>query len=185
MPFNSTIKPKHCKCSPECTLWPSIGYAGFNSSHAPQAMIDEKKKKKTNSDKVKRSLSQLKNLKQNKEGVEREKEKRSELSEWFLERRKEMQGVCAECGKTTNRHSDKYFSWSVCHVVPKSLIKSVATHEHNWIELCQLHHQTFDSTFDKAASMMCFGEVYQKFQLFKNLIPPEELRKVNPHLLKE
>ena len=95
-----------------------------------------------------------------------------------------MTGVCTECGKTTSKHNDKYYKWSICHIVPKSLIKSVATNEFNWIELCQQHHQEYDNTFDRAAAMMCFGEVKQKFQLFKHLIPPEELRKVNPHLLK-
>ena len=108
----------------------------------------------------------------------------AELDRWFKDRRKEMVGVCTECGKTTSKHNDKYYKWSICHIVPKSLIKSVATNEFNWIELCQQHHQEYDNTFDRAAAMMCFGEVKQKFQLFKHLIPPEELRKVNPHLLK-
>lgn len=106
-----------------------------------------------------------------------------ELDNWFKERRKEMIGYCVECGKTTSKHNDKYYKWSICHIVPKSLIPSVATNEYNWVELCQQHHQEMDNTFDKAAAMMCFGEVKMKFLIFKNLIPPEELRKVNPHLL--
>lgn len=105
------------------------------------------------------------------------------LRQWFMDRRKDMTGVCIECGKTTCKNDDKYYKWSIAHIVPKSLIKSVATNEWNWVELCQQHHQEYDNTFDRAAAMMCFGEVKQKFQLFKHLIPPEELRKVNPHLL--
>lgn len=105
------------------------------------------------------------------------------LDAWFKERRKEMVGVCTECGKTTSKNNDKYYKWSICHIVPKSLIPSVATNEYNWIELCQQHHQEFDNTFDRAAAMMCFGEVKMKFQIFQKLIPPQELRKVNPHLL--
>lgn len=105
------------------------------------------------------------------------------LDNWFKERRNEMQSFCTECGRRININDDKFYRWSICHIVPKSLVPSVATHENNWIELCQLHHQEFDNTFDKAAKMMCFGEVKQKFQLFKHLIPAEELRKVNPHLL--
>jgi len=106
-----------------------------------------------------------------------------ELNRWFEERRKEMTNCCVECGRTTNKLNNKYYKWSICHIVPKSLVKSVATNQYNFIELCQLHHQEFDSTFDRAANMMCFGEVKLKFQLFKKLIPDYELRKVNPHLL--
>lgn len=113
----------------------------------------------------------------------REGEDYGSLRQWFLDRRKEMQNVCIECGKGTNRDSDKYFKWSICHIAPKALIKSVATNENNWVELCWLHHQEFDSTFDKAAAMQCFGEIKQKFQLFKHLIPPQEMRKINPYLL--
>lgn len=134
--------------------------------------------------KVNKKLNSLKGTPENKELVEKEKSKRTVIGDWYLDRRKEMCGVCCECGKTTSRGSDKYFTWSICHIVPKSLVPSVATHEHNWIELCQQHHQEFDSTFDKAEKMMCFGEVKQKFQLFKHLIPNEQLRKINPHLLK-
>lgn len=108
---------------------------------------------------------------------------KSELQQWYDDRRKEMVGCCIECGRGTNKNNDKYFTWSICHIVPKSLVPSVATYEYNWVELCQLHHQEFDNTFGKAAAMMCFGEVKEKFQLFKHLIPAGELRKVNPHLL--
>lgn len=112
-----------------------------------------------------------------------ESKKSSTLGKWFEERRAEMTNVCVECGRQTNKGNDKYFIWSICHIVPKSLVKSVATNEFNFIELCQLHHQEYDNSFERAAKMMCFGEIKAKFQLFKHLIPAEELRKVNPHLL--
>lgn len=105
------------------------------------------------------------------------------LDRWFNDRRMEMEGYCRECARKININDERFYRWSICHIVPKSLVKSVATHENNWIELCQLHHQEFDATFDKAAKMMVFGEVKQKFNTFKHLIPPEELRRVNPHLL--
>lgn len=107
----------------------------------------------------------------------------SELDRWYQDRRIEMTNCCIECGKRTNKINDKYYRWSVCHIVPKSLVPSVAINIFNWVELCQLHHQEFDSTFDKAANMMCFGEVKMKFELFKHLITPQEMRKINPHLL--
>jgi len=188
MAYSSIIKKK-CKCSPGCPLWPTLGASGYNISHHPdpnfkQNKIDQAQARQktrtaaTNaSNKLRREISP--NLMNNEAG-----RKWDELQIWFKERRKEMTGVCCECGKTTSKNNEKYYRWSICHITPKSLVPSVATNEYNWIELCQQHHQEFDNTFDKAAAMMCFGEIKQKFQLFKNLIPPEELRKINPHLLK-
>jgi len=146
--------------------------------------VEKQLEKQKAKQKLQRTLSSLKNTTENKEAVRREQGKVTERGNWYLERRKEMTNACCECGRGTNKNNDKFFTWSICHIVPKGLVPSVATNEYNWIELCQLHHQEFDSTFDRAEKMMCFGEVKMKFQLFKNLIPPEQLRKVNPHLLK-
>lgn len=111
--------------------------------------------------------------------------KSQDLELFYRLRRQEMKGVCQEgnCKNSTNTDHDKYFRWSICHIVPKSLVKSVATNENNWIELCMEHHGDFDNTFERTSKMMCFIEAKRKFQLFKDLIPPEELRRVNPYLL--
>lgn len=41
-----SIKRKNCKCSDNCRLWPTIGYAGFNVSHAPIEVKEKKAIKK-------------------------------------------------------------------------------------------------------------------------------------------
>lgn len=108
----------------------------------------------------------------------------NDLELFYLLRKHQMSGICSEgrCTNSTNPDHPKYYRWSICHIVPKALIKSVATNEHNWIELCMGHHGDFDNTFEIASKMQCFAEAKRKFQLFKHLIPPEELRKVNPYL---
>ncbi len=189
MVYSSIVK-KFCKCG--CGKYmPTIGFEGYYYAHAP-AEIKEKQGKKakktyqaavTRAKKGNLSRKVTKYAKLNDAHKTLKNTVKSDLDIWFEERRLEMTGACVECGKTTSPRNDKYYRWSVCHIVPKSLIKSVATHSCNWIELCQMHHQEFDAGFDRAAKMMCFGEVKMKFQLFKHLIPNEELRKVNPHLL--
>jgi hypothetical protein len=154
----SSIKPKKCKCKEDCKKMPSMGFGGYYYSHAPQEIKD--------ADNMRLKMPEIKPQEQ-----------------WYLDRRDEMTGICIECGLGTNVKDDKYYRWSVCHIVPKSLVPSVATYEHNWIELCQHHHQEFDNTFDRAAAMKCFREAKMKFRLFQKLIPANELRKVNPHLL--
>lgn len=40
--YNSTLKVKKCKCSKECSAYPTIGYKGYNIAHFPDNI--EKKK---------------------------------------------------------------------------------------------------------------------------------------------
>lgn len=104
---------------------------------------------------------------------------------WYISKKYQMTGFCTEegCKKSTNKGNDVYFKWSICHIVPKKLVPSVATHPDNFIELCWQHHSEFDSTFDKSKSMKCFAEAKRKFKLFEHLIPDSEKRKINPYLL--
>jgi 5-methylcytosine-specific restriction endonuclease McrA len=173
------IKRKKCKCSDNCKLYPTLGYSGFNFTHAPEELKEkiggkkELQQKKANAAKYASTKLRMSKYKED-----------TELDMWFRRRRMQMVGYCSECGRSTNKDSEKYFKWSICHIVPKSICPSVAKNYFNWIELCQTCHQEFDNTFERASKMKCFHEAKTKFQLFKELLPPEELRKVNPHLLK-
>lgn len=183
----STIKRKKCKCG-KCNHYPSIGFDGYFYLHAPEDIKERQgvKAKKSYQARLNRARKGVLSRKLHEAQKEVDAKETPEITpqwQWYLDRRIEMTGFCSECMESTRKAYDKWFSWSVCHIVPKSLVPSVAMHEHNWVELCWLHHQEFDSTFDKAAAMQCFPEIKQKFQLFKHLIPPQELRKVNPHLL--
>lgn len=40
------LKKKKCKCSPDCSLWPTLGFGGYNYNHAPQEIKDKKNEKK-------------------------------------------------------------------------------------------------------------------------------------------
>lgn len=41
MAYNSTIKNKHCKCSPDCKLWPTEGNKGYHFSHLPAGIKEQ------------------------------------------------------------------------------------------------------------------------------------------------
>lgn len=181
----STIKKNKCKCG-KCNQFPTLGFNGFFYLHAPDEIKERQgiKAKRNVQNKIARQKKSVLSRKLHEaQGEVDSKPNDNPLYQWYCDRRIEMQNTCIECGASTRKADNKYFTWSVCHIVPKSLVPSVSMDENNWVELCWLHHQEFDNTFDKAASMQCFGEVKQKFQLFKHLIPPQELRKVNPHLL--
>lgn len=182
----STIKRKKCKCG--CSKYPSIGYGGYAYSCAPKEILDRVGSKKDVQKRNKAIIAKNSRELYKHTAEQLSAENKAEISpqdRWYFDRRLEMTNVCINCGSGTNKINPKYYRWSIAHVVPKSLCPSVAMNEHNWVELCQQCHAEYDNTFDRAAAMDCFGEIKQKFQLFKHLIPNHEMRKVNPHLLNQ
>ena len=183
----STIKPKKCKCDackadPEKAKYITLSCEGFYYEHMPE---DVAKRAGTKKQVQQRNFNRRKVIAHKVRIAQKEVDGGNDQDTWYLLRRYQMKGFCSEAGCTssTNPKSDEYFRWSICHIVPKSLCPSVATHPENFIELCWQHHSEFDATFDKAAAMKCFAEAKRKFELFKDLIPAHEMRKINPHLL--
>lgn len=109
----------------------------------------------------------------------------AELNRWFLERRKEMTGICAHCGDPSCRNSDEYYKFSIAHILPKRIFKSVATHPLNWIELCfwgnSCHTNMDNSTLD-LIDLNCFAIVIERFVAIYPDIDPQE-RKYIPDIL--
>lgn len=109
----------------------------------------------------------------------------SELDRWFKERRKEMTGQCSHCGDPSCKNSDQYYKFSIAHILPKNLFKSVKTHPQNWIELCfwnKSHHTNFDNKTLDIMELNCFDEVIRKFVAIYPDIAPKE-RKYIPDIL--
>lgn len=185
---NSTIKKKKCKCG--CDKYPSFGYPGYFSAHLPEELRKAHPERYQKS-RIKRNKAQgLNKISREVHSFQQQKNWASItlkmlLDTFYTEKRRKMTGKCIECGAKTNVEDDKYYRWSICHIVPKSLVPSVATNLENWIELCQNCHEEFDNTFEKAANMKCFEEAKRKFELFKHLIPADELRKVSHYLTSE
>lgn len=67
---------------------------------------------------------------------------------WYIDRSKEMTGRCVECGGKSTKGDPKYWKFSICHILAKSVFPSVAKHPLNFIELCfwgESHHTNMDS----------------------------------------
>jgi hypothetical protein len=113
-----------------------------------------------------------------------------ELGKWFMDRRKEMTGVCMHCaGKTmaVDKEADSKFHYSVSHILPKSLFPSVSTHPLNFIELCYYGnscHKNFDDHQIPINELNCFGIVIERLAKMYPSIAKEELRKI-PSILME
>jgi hypothetical protein len=90
----------------------------------------------------------------------------SELNRWFSERRLEMTGKCQHCGKSSCNNSDQYFKFSIAHILPKKIFKSVATHPLNWVELCFWSpscHTNYDNFSLDITELNCFDLVIERF----------------------
>ena len=110
-----------------------------------------------------------------------------ELWRWFQSQRSKMKGVCSHCGSKTQKNDDKTFHYSICHILPKNLFKSVATNDDNWIELCYYNnscHSNFDNNMIDIIDLNCFDEVVEKVTRMYPHIAPEERRRI-PAILRE
>jgi hypothetical protein len=110
----------------------------------------------------------------------------AELKRWFEERRKEMTGVCSNCGGKSEKNNDKYFKFSIAHILPKSIFKSIATHESNWIELCHFGkscHANLDNNSIDLIDLNCFSDVVDKFVIMYPSIAINEKRRIPAFLI--
>jgi len=72
----------------------------------------------------------------------------SEMDVFFADNRKHMTGKCLFCSADTMKKDDEKFHFSLAHLLPKAIFKSVATHPDILIELCFYNnscHTNFDN----------------------------------------
>lgn len=79
---------------------------------------------------------------------QKEKGTDSEMDLFFKSQRKGMTGRCLFCNGDTMKKDVEKFHFSLAHLLPKSIFKSVATHPSITIELCfygESCHTNFDN----------------------------------------
>lgn len=114
-------------------------------------------------------------------------EDKDKLWEWFLDRRKEMTGKCLHCGDKSEKENDRYFHFSIAHILPKKLFPSVETHPLNWIELCHFGnscHTNLDNYFIDLTDLNCWDTVVERFVAIYPSIDKAE-RKNIPETLRQ
>lgn len=180
MQYSSIVK-KRCKCG--CGKYPTLGYNGYFSLHAPQEVKDRVGTKHKVALKNRNARVKCRNLNLIQSKVD---STAAELNRWFEERRKEMTGRCANCGGDTKKYDDKYYRYSIAHLLPKAYVKSVKTHNDNWLELCYFGngcHPQYDEHKLDLIDMACFDQVITKIVSIYPYISPDEKRRIPPILL--
>jgi len=110
----------------------------------------------------------------------------AELKRWFEDRRKELTGRCWHCGGRSCKDSDQYYKFSIAHILPKNIFKSVATHPKNFIELCFFNnscHTNFDNKMLDIMDLNCFDTVIERFVAMYPDIDKKERRYIPDVLL--
>lgn len=173
----STIVRKKCKCSEGCKMFPSIGWEGYFSGHAP----DELKEKKGTKAKVAARNKANKNALSRKLHDVQDQAERIDLNEWFnrieLKHSNGKGCYCMECGEWIPQ---QYMRHATAHLLPKKIFKSVATHELNYLILgagCGCHQKT--DRLDKFCKMKVWPEALRRIRIMMPLLPFDELKYIS------
>lgn len=103
---------------------------------------------KTTGPKERKPLKKVSDKKKAEQAEEKAKGTDGEMDAFFKAMRRKMRGKCLFCSGNTQKDHDENFFFSIAHLLPKAIFKSVATNESNWIELCFYSnscHTNFDS----------------------------------------
>jgi len=104
-----------------------------------------------------------------------------DMDKFFEKMRSTMTGVCHHCGGKSCKDDDKYYKFSLGHILPKAYFPSVATNENNIIELCFWEkncHYAMDNNMLDLIDMNCFDEIVTKFVKIFPMIASEERRRI-------
>lgn len=100
------------------------------------------------------------------------------LDKFFNEQRKKMSGQCGcGCGQPSQKKDDVYFRFCICHIFPKAIFKSIATHPSNWVERTFWigHHTNFDNMgMDLWPMYEDWETIKEKFHELAPLLTEEE-----------
>lgn len=95
-----------------------------------------------------------------------------ELEQWFKDREQDIINSGQRCWECNEYIPVAYLRHATAHLFPKSIYKSVATNENNWVCLCVKNgcHNIFDSSIDNASEMKVWKIAVERYLLFKSEI---------------
>ncbi|MBP6694995.1 MAG: hypothetical protein KA161_07690 [Saprospiraceae bacterium] len=100
------------------------------------------------------------------------------LDLWFMLVRRKLTGTCqCGCGKPSSKNDDKYYKHSCCHLFPKRIFKSIATHPKNYIERAfwgGCHTNLDEQGIDKWPFMADWEHIKELFHELAPLLTDEE-----------
>ena len=100
----------------------------------------------------------------------------TELVKWYKNRMKYM-SHCEATGIKVENKIYRYAIMSICHILPKSTCKSVATHPANYVILLPDLHTKFDAmSWEEREQMACWEIIRDRLVHVYNDLDPSEKR---------
>lgn len=100
------------------------------------------------------------------------------MDKFFDDMRKRMVGVCqCGCAQPSQKKDDTFFRNCICHIFPKRIFKSIATHELNWVERTFWggHHTNMDErSIELWKNFADWDDIKEKFFQLVPLLTDEE-----------
>lgn len=101
-----------------------------------------------------------------------------EMDAFFDKMRKRMTGTCqCGCAQPSQKKDDTFFRNCICHIFPKRIFKSIATHELNWVERAfwgGCHGQMDDTSIERWKNYADWDDIKEKFHQLAPLLTDEE-----------
>jgi len=100
----------------------------------------------------------------------------TELQKWFKARMKYMT-VCEDTGLQVECKIYRYAIMSICHILPKSTVKSVAVHPCNFVILLPDLHTKFDAmSWEEREKMAVWPVIMERLIMMYPDLAPEDRR---------
>lgn len=100
------------------------------------------------------------------------------MDKFFEKMRKRMIGTCqCGCARKSSKMEDDHYRASICHIFPKRIFKSIATHELNWVErnFWEGCHSNMDNrSIEKWPMYADWDDIKEKFHQLAPLLTDEE-----------
>ena len=101
-----------------------------------------------------------------------------DLDKFFERMRKRMTGTCqCGCGTLSQKNDDTFYRNCICHIFPKRIFHSIATHELNWVErnFWNGDHTNMDNrSIELWKNFADFDDIKEKFHQLVPLLTDEE-----------
>lgn len=110
------------------------------------------------------------------------KDETKKLDTWYKEQIAQIPELCENCHQKIVRIPGLTERTYVAHILPKSKVKSVATHDDNRLFLCWDCHTKYDGRQDKASVMPVVGLAKERFNNFRHLILQKEQKYIPEYL---
>ncbi len=100
------------------------------------------------------------------------------MDKFFERMRKRLTGTC-QCGgaEKTQKDDDTFYRNCICHIFPKKIFKSIATHELNWVERSfwsGCHTNMDNRSIELWKNFADWDDIKEKFYILAPLLTDEE-----------